>query len=74
MRNYFICAIACLAYVTVGLYIISLRADIRQLGDDAQADAELIAAYKQSIEEMRATSSEGTREIIEITSREWRRP
>jgi hypothetical protein len=33
-----------------------------------------IAAYRQGIEEMRAISAEGTREIIEITSKEWRRP
>jgi hypothetical protein len=74
MKDNIVAAIACLAVAAAGLYIISLCDDIRQLRDDVQADAELIAAYKQGIEEMRAISAEGTREIIEITSKEWRRP
>jgi hypothetical protein len=73
MRNIII-AIGCVAVVAAGLYIALLHVDIHRLRDDALADAELIAAYKQGIEEMRATSSEGARKIIEITSREWRRP
>ena len=74
MKNNIICAIGCLAVVAIGLYVISLRADIRHLKAAAQDDAELICSYRLAIEDMNDVVGVYVNYIIAITDRKWEKP
>ena len=74
MKANIICICGCIAMVVIGLWILSLRAEIRQLKASQQDDAELIESYERIIDRMYAISCEGTHEIIEVVSKEWRIP
>jgi len=75
MKPLIIIIIATLACVlAIGVWVIFLRAEIRQLKASQQDDAELIESYERIIDRMYAISCEGTHEIIEVVSKEWRIP
>jgi len=52
---------------SVWIYVVMLRADIRNLKASQQADAELIAAYRGVIETMHRDVAEGVSEIVHIS-------
>lgn len=69
MKETIIFALGCVSIVAIGFGIIFLRAEVRHLKAEQQDDAELIASYRQTIEDMHSIVAEGVSNIVEIADK-----